>query len=212
MASRRRTKYRLKGRVGTKPGSLLKSQIRVRTWAEWDDAWPGFVEVDLVWHDGGIRGRDLAFTLPVTEIASGWTENRSVRDKTGKCVLAALNDVARTMPFLIVGVDSDNGSEFINDHLLRGCQRREITFTRARPGNKNDGCHVEQKNWTVVRTVVGYYRDDTAAELLLLNEIWQLSHQCAGPRGFCVCSPEEPPRAYRGVIPAETGQPCTRWR
>ena len=78
------------------------------------------------------------------------------------------------MPFPILGVDSDNGSEFINVSLLRWCQRRKITFTRARPGNKNDGCHVEQKNWAVVRTVVGYHRYDTAAELLLLNEIWQL--------------------------------------
>ena len=95
-------------------------------------------------------------------------------DKTGKCVLAALNDIAAKMPFPILGVDSDNGSEFINDHLLGWCQGRQITFTRARPGNKNDGCHVEQKNWTVVRTVVGYHRYDRAAELLLLNEIWQL--------------------------------------
>ena len=80
----------------------------------------------------------------------------------------------RTMPFPILGVDSDNGSEFINDDLLAWCQDRQITFTRSRPGNKNDGCHVEQKNWAVVRTVVGYYRYDTASELLLLNEIWQL--------------------------------------
>ncbi|MDH6247956.1 hypothetical protein M2432_005630 [Mycobacterium sp. OTB74] len=78
------------------------------------------------------------------------------------------------MPFPILGVDSDNGSEFINVHLLRWCRTRKITFTRARPGNKNDGCHVEQKNWAVVRTMVGYHRYDTAAELLLLNEIWQL--------------------------------------
>ena len=169
-----RAKYRLRGRVGTKPGSLLKSQIPVRTWAEWDDARPGFVEIDLVWHDGGIRGGAHAFTLTVTDIATGWTENRSVPDKTAKCVLAALNDIARKMPFPILGVDSDNGSEFINDHLLGWCQGRQITFTRARPGNKNDGCHVEQKNWTVVRTLVGYHRYDTAAELLLLNEIWQL--------------------------------------
>ena len=169
-----RAKYRLRGRVGTKPGSLLKSQIPVRTWAEWDDARPGFVEIDLVWHDGGIRGGAHAFTLTVTDIATGWTENRSVPDKTGKCVLAALNDIARKMPFPILGVDSDNGSEFINDHLSAWCTKRKITFTRARPGNKNDGCHVEQKNWTVVRTVVGYHRYDTAAELLLLNEIWQL--------------------------------------
>jgi integrase-like protein len=169
-----RAKHQLKGRVGTKPGSLLKSQIPVRTWAEWDNARPGFVEIDLVWHDGGNRGGGHAFTLTVTDIATGWTENRSVADKSAKCVLAALNDIARRMPFPILGVDSDNGSEFINEDLLQWCQGRQITFTRARPGNKNDGCHVEQKNWTVVRTVVGYYRYDTAAELLLLNEIWQL--------------------------------------
>ncbi|MUL91714.1 DDE-type integrase/transposase/recombinase [Mycolicibacterium sp. CBMA 331] len=169
-----RAKYQLRGRVGTKPGSLLKSQIPVRTWAEWDDARPGFVEIDLVWHDGGNRAGGHACTLTVTDIATGWTENRSVRDRTAKCVLAAINDIARRMPFPIVGVDSDNGSEFINDDLFKWCDDRKITFTRSRPGNKNDGCHVEQKNWTVVRTVVGYYRYDTAAELLLLNEIWQL--------------------------------------
>jgi Integrase core domain len=169
-----RAKYQLRGRVGTKPGSLLKSQIPVRTWAEWDDARPGFLEIDLVWHDGGNRAGGHAFTLTVTDIATGWTENRSVPDKTAKCMLAALNDITRTMPFPILGVDSDNGSEFINDQLLQWCQARRITFTRARPGNKNDGCHVEQKNWTVVRTIVGYHRYDTAAELLLLNEIWQL--------------------------------------
>ena len=169
-----RAKYRLKGRCTTKPGSLLKSQIPVRTWSEWDDARPGFVEIDLVGHDGGNPAGPHAFTLTVTDIATGWTENRSVPDKTAKCVLAALNDIARKMPFPILGVDSDNGSEFINITLLQWCIRRQITFTRSRPGNKNDGCHVEQKNWAVVRTVVGYHRYDTAAELLLLNEIWQL--------------------------------------
>src|SRR5215208_7122726 len=169
-----RAKYRLKGRCTTKPGSLLKSQIPVRTWSDWDDARPGFVEIDLVGHDGGNPAGPHAFTLTVTDIATGWTENRSVPDKTGKCAVAALNDIAYKMPFPILGVDSDNGSEFINITLLQWCQGRQITFTRARPANKNDGCHVEQKNWAVVRTVVGYHRYDTAAELLLLNEIWQL--------------------------------------
>ena len=169
-----RAKYQLKGRCTTKPGSLLKSQIPVRTWADWDDARPGFVEIDLVGHDGGNPAGPHAFTLTVTDIATGWTENRSVPDKTANCVLAALNDIAHKMPFPILGVDSDNGSEFINITLLQWCTRRQITFTRARPANKNDGCHVEQKNWAVVRTVVGYHRYDTAAELLLLNEIWQL--------------------------------------
>ena len=169
-----RAKYQLKGRCTTKPGSLLKSQIPVRTWADWNDAQPGFVEIDLVSHDGGNPAGQFAFTLTVTDIATGWTENRSVPSKAAKGVMAALNDIAYKMPFPVLGVDSDNGSEFINVTLLQWCERHQITFTRARPGNKNDGCHVEQKNWAVVRTVVGYHRYDTAAELLLLNEIWQL--------------------------------------
>jgi hypothetical protein len=169
-----RARYRLKGRCTTKPGSLLRSQIPVRTWADWDDARPGFVEIDLVSHDGGNSAGAFAFTLTVTDIATGWTENRSVPSKAAKNVLRALNDIAYNMPFPVLGVDSDNGSEFINVTLLQWCERHRITFTRARPGNKNDGCHVEQKNWAVVRTVVGYHRYDTAAELLLLNEIWRL--------------------------------------
>jgi transposase InsO family protein len=169
-----RAKCTIRGRVGTKPGSLFKSQIPVRTWAEWNEAVPGFVEIDTVFHDGGHRGGGHAFTLTVTDIATGWTESRSMPDRAANRVLAALNHIAAAMPFPILGVDCDNGSEFINDDLLTWCQDRNITFTRSRPGNKNDGCHVEQKNWTVVRTVVGYYRYDTASELLLLNEIWQL--------------------------------------
>jgi hypothetical protein len=169
-----RRKHQLKGRSATKPGTLLKSQIPVRTWAEWDDARPGFVEIDLVCHDGGNVAGEHAFTLTVTDIATGWTENRSVPNKTGKCVLAALKGIALNMPFPILGVDSDNGSEFINVYLFLWCRKHKITFTRSRPANKNDGCHVEQKNWAVVRTVVGYHRYDTAPELLLLNEIWSL--------------------------------------
>ena len=172
-----RAKYRLKGRCTTKPGSLLKSQIPVRTWADWDDARPGFVEIDLVGHDGGNPAGAFAFTLTVTDIATGWTENRSVPSKEAKCVLGAVESIANKMPFPILGVDSDNGAEFINVYLFLWCRNRKITFTRARPTNKNDGCHVEQKNWAVVRTVVGYHRYDTAPELLLLNEIWQLQSQ-----------------------------------
>ncbi len=174
-----RKKHALKGRGHTKPGSLLKSQIPIRTWADWDDATPGFVEIDLVGHEGGNAAGEHCFTLTVTDIATGWTENRSVPNKARKWVLAALDEIAAIMPFPILGVDSDNGSEFINHHLLAWCEKREITFTRSRPGNSNDGCHVEQKNWAIVRTVVGYHRYDTTAELLLLNKIWALQSQLA---------------------------------
>jgi len=169
-----RVKMLPRGRSHTKPGSLLKSQIPIRTWAEWDDAVPGFVEIDLVGHEGGNASGEFCFTLTVTDIATGWTVNRSVRNKAQKWVFEALEYVSGLFPFPIIGIDSDNGSEFINDHLLRYCTAHEITFTRSRPGNKNDGAHVEQKNWARVRELVGYLRYDTAGELEKLNQIWEL--------------------------------------
>ncbi|MGW5289033.1 integrase catalytic domain-containing protein [Rhodococcus pyridinivorans] len=178
-----RRKLDPKGRAHTKPGSLLKSQIPIRTWAQWDDAVPGFVEIDLVGHEGGNAVGDHAYTLTVTDIATGWTENRSVPNKARKWVIAALDEIAKVLPFPIWGIDSDNGSEFINHHLLAWCEQREITFTRSRPSNSNDSCHVEQKNWAIVRTVVGYHRYDTPSELLLLNKIWVL--QSALSNFFC---------------------------
>jgi len=172
-----RAKMMLKGRSHTKPGSLLKDAIAIRTWAQWDDAVPGFVEIDLVGHEGSNAIGDHAYTLTVTDIATGWTENRSVRNKAQKWVFAALLEIRSCFPFPIIGIDSDNGSEFINWHLLRWCEKEKITFTRSRSGNSNDGAHVEQKNWAIVRTVVGYHRYDTSAELVLLNQIWVLQSQ-----------------------------------
>jgi hypothetical protein len=168
-----RAKMLPRGRSHTKPGSLLKSQIPIRTWAEWDDAVPGFVEIDLVGHEGGNASGQFCFTLTVTDIATGWTVNRSVQNKAEKWVFEALQHVTGVFPFPIIGIDSDNGSEFINDHLFRYCGEQHITFTRSRSGNKNDGAHVEQKNWARVRELVGYLRYDTAGELDLLNQIWE---------------------------------------
>jgi hypothetical protein len=168
-----REKMRLHGRSHTKPGSLLKAQIPIRTWAEWDDAAPGFVEIDLVGHEGGKNRGEFCFTLTVTDIATGWTVNRSVRNKAQKWVFEALQQATAAFPFPVVGIDSDNGSEFINNELYRYCLEKKITFTRSRPGNKNDGAHVEQKNWSRVRELVGYHRYDTLRELDLLNRIWE---------------------------------------
>jgi len=165
------------GRSHTKPGSLLKSQIPIRTWSEWDDDRPGFVEIDLVGHEGGNSFGEFCFTLTVTDIATGWTINRSVVNKAAIHVVAALDDALGQFPFPILGIDSDNGSEFINAHLYEYCLARKFTFTRSRPGNKNDGAHVEQKNWTHVRSLVGYLRYDTPAELKLLNKIWALDQR-----------------------------------
>lgn len=169
-----RAKMMPRGRSHTKPGSLLKSQIPVRTWADWDDAVPGFVEIDLVGHEGGNSSGEFCFTLTVTDIATGWTVNRSVPNKAQKWVFEALQHVIGVFPFPIRGIDSDNGSEFINAHLLAWCTEHEVTFTRSRPGHSNDGAHVEQKNWARVRELVGYYRYDTPAELEMLNRIWEL--------------------------------------
>jgi hypothetical protein len=169
-----RARLGLKGRSHTKPGTLLKSQIPIRTWAEWSEDRPGFVEIDLVGHEGGNTNGEFCFTLTVTDIATGWTLNRSVKNKAARWVVEAIDEVASRFPFAMLGIDSDNGAEFINTHLFDYCKERQITFTRSRSGNKNDGAHVEQKNWTHVRQLVGYLRFDTPEELELLNEIWAL--------------------------------------
>jgi transposase InsO family protein len=164
----------LRGRSHTKPGTLLKSQIPIRTWSEWDEGVPGFVEIDLVGHEGGNSFGEFCFTLTMTDIATGWTVNRSVPNKAAINVAEAIDHAALRFPFPIRGIDSDNGGEFINLHLFDYCTDHKITFTRSRPGNKNDGAHVEQKNWTHVRELVGYLRFDTPAELEVLNRIWAL--------------------------------------
>jgi len=169
-----RSKMLPHGRSHTKPGSMLKSRIAMRTWADHDENTPGFVEVDLVAHEGGNPRGKFCFTLTVTDIATGWTENRTVPDKRQANVVAAITDVVTHLPFPIKGIDADNGGEFINQQLFLYCRNNNLKFTRSRSGNSNDGAHVEQKNWTAVRQLVGYLRYDTDAELDLLNRIWVL--------------------------------------
>jgi hypothetical protein len=167
-----RKRLRIKGRSSTKPGALLKSQIPIRTFAEWDDAAPGFCEADLVSHDGGDPRGDHAFTLDVTCVATGWTEVRILRNRAQRWVIEALSDIETALPFPLIGLDTDNGGEFINHLLMEFCQQRTITFTRSRPYRKNDGCFVEQKNNSVVRRAVGYARYDTEAERDTLKELY----------------------------------------
>lgn len=160
-------------RSHTKPGTLLKSQIPIRTFSEWDDARPGFVEIDLVAHDGGDANGEFLFTLDVTDVCTGWTETMAVRNKSQVAVCEALVEIRKRLPFDLLGIDSDNGSEFINDHLFRYCVQEKITFTRARPYRKNDNCFVEQKNYSVVRRNVGYLRHETQPEVELLNQLYR---------------------------------------
>ena len=171
LAADRRTLV-LKGRSGTKPCGLLKHQIPIRTFADWDEQRPGFAEMDLVGHEGGNPAGEFAQTLTVTDVACGWTENQAVRNKTQRWVFEALTGIRSRPPFPLLGLDSGNGVEFINAHLHAYCTTERITFTRGRTSNKNDNCYVEQKNWAGVRRAVGYLRYDTPDELATLNELY----------------------------------------
>jgi hypothetical protein len=156
----------------TKPGTLLKQAIPVRTWAEWDDARPGFLEMDLVAHCGDTTEGQYLNTLTATDIATGWTECLALARKTQQEVSQAILELRQRLPFPLLGIDSDNGSEFINDTLYRYCLAEQITFTRSRPYQKNDQAHVEQKNWSVVRHTVGYDRLERPEELALLGSLY----------------------------------------
>jgi len=158
----------------TKPGSLLKAAIPIRTFSEWDDARPGFLEVDLVAHCGETTEGFHLFTLSTVDVASGWVECQAVWGKGQERVGGAIHEIARRLPFHLLGLDSDNGSEFINHHLYAYCQRNQITFTRSRPYKKNDNAYVEQKNWSVVRRLVGYDRYSSRPALETLNRVYDL--------------------------------------
>ena len=162
------------GRSTTKPGSLLKRQIPVRMGSEWDENRPGFVEMDLVAHCGGTTKGMYVNTLDITDIATGWSEQAAVVNKAQVHVFAAFQQLRSRFPFPLLGVDSDNGSEFINDEMLRYCTQQNLVFTRSRPYKKNDGCHIEQKNWSIVRQIAGYGRFETQVETDLLNRIFGL--------------------------------------
>jgi hypothetical protein len=167
-----RKKYTLKSRSRTKPGTLLKHQIPVRTFSQWDDTCAGFLEVDLVGHDGGSTAGDYCQTLDATDVATGWSEQVAVRNKAQHHVFKALQKVRGRLPFELRGLDSDNGSEFINDQLVRYCTEEGITFTRSRAHRKNDGCYVEEKNWSIVRRFAGYQRFEGDKACRLLNDLY----------------------------------------
>lgn len=151
---------------------MLKKAIPVRTFTPWEDEIPGFLEIDLVAHCGQTTEGTYLNTLTATDLATGWTECLALPNKTQFAVSQAISDLRQNLPFPLLGLDSDNGSEFINDTLYRYCLSEQITFTRSRPYQKNDQAHVEQKNWSVVRHTVGYDRLETQNELTLLSSIY----------------------------------------
>ena len=147
-----------KGKSTTRPGSLLKKQITIRTFSDWNDVVPGFLEGDLVAHCGDRSDGAFLNTLVLTDIASSWTEFFPLLRKSEADVISSLKVAQQILPFLLLGLDTDNGSEFINYGLLDFCKAQKITFTRSRPYKKNDQAHVEEKNGSIVRRIIGYDR------------------------------------------------------
>ena len=181
-----RAKYRLKGRCTTKPGTLLRKQIPIKT-DQWNESKPGFVEADTVAHCGDKSEGDYANTVDLVDIATGWTEQGASWGKGEIGVLAALKDMESRIPFPVLGFDADNGGEFINHHLMRHFADRvkPVQFTRSRPYHSDDNAHIEQKNWTHVRQWFGYHRLDKRKIVDMMNDLyrteWRLYHNFFQP-------------------------------
>jgi hypothetical protein len=167
---RRELRKRLYGR--TKPGTLLKHHIPLKT-DRWDVTTPGFTEIDLVAHCGSLGDGEFVHSLNLTDIHTTWGETAAVLGKSQVAVQAALDELRQALPFRLRGIDSDNGSEFINKHLWDYCQAQEIQFTRGRPYKKDDNAHIEQKNWTHVRKLLGYVRYDSPAARAAIHALYR---------------------------------------
>jgi hypothetical protein len=182
-----RPRFNKKGRSCTKPGSLLRHQIPIQT-EQWNQFIPGFLEADTVHHCGESVAGQYVITVNYTDLATGWTEQRAVWGKGEQGVLQQTKHVEQSLPFALRGFDSDNGGEFINEHLfkyLTGRNSRPVQFTRSRAYKKDDNAHIEQKNWTHIRQWLGYNRFDNPAMVPLLNELytseWRMYHNCFIP-------------------------------
>ncbi len=176
-----RVKYKGRGRSTTKPGTLLKKQIPIKT-NQWDETKPGFLEADTIAHCGETLLGQFVYTIDTVDIATGWTEQRAVWGKGEEEVLRQIQDIEDSLPFPLLGFDCDNGAEFLNWHLMRHFNQRKkpVQFTRSRPYHKDDNAHVEQKNWTHVRQWFGYHRFDKPVLVGLMNGLytqeWRLYH------------------------------------
>ena len=168
-------RHKGKGLSGTKPGSILKNQIPIRT-GNWDITQPGFCEADTVAHCGDSLAGNFVWSLTLTDIKTSWTENRATWSKGSVGVVKQIKDIEKKLPFLLLGFDCDNGSEFLNYHLIRYLsdrpKSRMVQFTRSRPYHKNDNAHVEQKNWTHVRQLFGYHRFENKELVSLMNDLY----------------------------------------
>jgi len=176
-----RIKYTRRGRSTTKPGTLLRKSIPIKT-DQWDETRPGYLEADTVAHCGDTVAGMFIYTINLVDIATGWTEQRAVWGKGETGVLEQIKDVEARLPFPLRGFDCDNGGEFINYHLIKHFKNKvtPVQFTRSRPYHKDDNAHVEQKNWTHVRQWFGYHRLENQKIVLLMNKLytaeWRLFH------------------------------------
>lgn len=169
-----RARLRLKGISHTKPTSALIASIPIRTFTEWADVGPGHLQIDLVGHDGGYASGEFCYTLVATDVCLGWSELRALRNKAARWVKDALEEIRLELPFPVVELHPDNGSEFLNHTLADYCRDKQIRLTRSRPGRKNDNCYVEQKNFDLVRKLVGYARYEGEQSADLLNQLYRL--------------------------------------
>ena len=176
MLSSTKKSYQLKqkGKSTTKPGTLLKSTIPVRTFADWNEDRPGFMETDLVAFCGQSVKGDYVNGLDITDVATGWVLLEVVMGKGQTRIHQAIDSARNRLLFPLLGLDSDNGTEFINGIMCRYCAEHKITFTRIRPYRKNDNCFVEQKNYTVLRRFLGYSRYDTDQQLTVIRKVLRL--------------------------------------
>jgi hypothetical protein len=165
---------KLVGLSGTKPGLLLRNSIQVRKAGDEHEQAPGFVEADLVLHCGATLKGEFVHTLTVTDVSTGWTENMALKNGAHRWVIEAMTVIEARLPFPLVGLDTDNGGEFINHALINWAGERDLFFTRSRPYTSNDNAHVEQKNGDVVRRHAFHYRYDTALEQQLLDELYSV--------------------------------------
>ncbi|HVA10779.1 MAG TPA: integrase [Candidatus Dormibacteraeota bacterium] len=156
----------------TKPGNLLKKQIAVR-YGRWEEENPGWLESDTVAHGGDSAAGQFIHSYDFIDIATAWNEQVASMGMGERATVSGFDEVRGRFPFQILGIDSDNGAEYINNHLYRYCKREHITFTRSRSYKKNDNAHVEQKNWEAIRKMVGYARLDSEEQLVILNELYR---------------------------------------
>jgi len=166
-------RFRLKGIRTTKPGTMLKSQIPIRVCFDRDERNPGYFELDTISHCGTRVSGQFCQTLTITDVGSGWTEVCALLNNAHRWVKEEIIKTKENLPFPILGIDSDNGGEFINHQLFDWCIGNNIKFTRGRPYRKNDNCFVEQKNFDVVRKRIGYYRFEGQKALKALAEVYR---------------------------------------